>query len=39
MPAGMKFDINQSKNLKQFLKPLQKWVRVTKPGAFIDYAL
>ena len=36
MPAGMKFDINQSKNLKQFLKPIaEEWVRVTKPGAFI----
>ena len=36
MPAGMKFDINQSKNLKQFLKPIaEEWVRVTKPGALL----
>ena len=36
MPAGMKFDPNQGKQLQQFLTPIaEQWQRVIKPGGFV----
>ena len=35
LPAGMKFDPKQGRELQQFLEPIAaQWLRVLKPGAF-----
>ena len=35
VPAGMRFDKAQGKNLQEFMKPVAKeWHRIVKPGAF-----
>lgn len=36
LPAGMKFDRNQGRNLYKFLTPIaDEWKRVLKPGGFV----
>ena len=36
IPAGMKFDRNQSKNLYNFMLPIAKqWYQIIKPGGFV----
>lgn len=35
LPAGMKFDVRQGRDLQEFLEPLsEQWLRVLKPGGF-----